>query len=90
MSWLTADFESVSGLHPAQFEIRTIESVLTSHRKSIARIGRCIRGLVVAARDEVKSDQLLLTAEINRRDARNSKQRQKLLDDIDDRRSTCM
>ena len=35
-------------------------------------------------RDELRADQLVLTAEINRRDAKNTKQRAQLMQDLDD------
>lgn len=41
--------------------------------------------LISDARDELKSDQLILTTELNRREARSSKQRQQLMNDLDDR-----
>ena len=41
---------------------------------------------MVPARDELKADGLVLTTEINRRDARHTKQRAQLMSDLDDRR----
>ena len=41
---------------------------------------------MVAARDELNADGLVLTTEINRRDARHTKQRAQLMSDLDDRR----
>ena len=40
---------------------------------------------MIGTRDELKSDQLVLSAETNRRDARNVQKKNQLLSDLDDR-----